>query len=296
MTGPNIVVCTTAVLRRRAKTTLCPWHARPPLSYQIDAKCPASASACRCAHASDHSARGNELDRDRAVESFGTTFSSRAVPKSDANYTGGQHMAKEHAKDSRTRGRVIVDGDGNAIDPRIEAELMTEVVRFAHRFARRLVRDERAEDLAQEVILELLIKVRQGRLVVREGFVGALVRKVIHRRAVDLLRGAEREAAHMAAYAGDDAQSPSTWASPDLVLEERELEEFHERTLVSLPDTCRRAFRMIREQDASYDVVAEALGVSRSAVHAHVVTAQRRFRRKLAQAGIAAPGPHRGAA
>jgi DNA-directed RNA polymerase specialized sigma24 family protein len=84
--------------------------------------------------------------------------------------------------------------------------------------------------------------------------------------------------------------------APDLAFEERELEDFHERTLVSLPDTCRRAFSMVRDADAPYDVVAEALGVSRSAVHAHVVTAQRRFRRKLAQIGIAAPVSQRGAA
>ena len=137
---------------------------------------------------------------------------------------------------------------------------------------------------------------RQGRLIVREGFIAALVRQVIRRRAVDLLRGAQREAEHVAAYAADEDHPSPAWMSPELTLEERELADFHERTLVSLPDTCRRAFSMVRQDDASYDVVAETLGVSRSAVHAHVVTAQRRFRRKLAQIGIAAPASQRGAA
>ena len=47
----------------------------------------------------------------------------------------GQHMRTEHAKECRTRGHVIAPGDGSVIDPLTEAELMNEVVRFAHRFA-----------------------------------------------------------------------------------------------------------------------------------------------------------------
>ena len=66
-------------------------------------------------------------------------------------------MRTEQGKDCRARGQTIVAGDGSAIDPGVEAELMKEVVHFAHRFARRVVNDERAQDLAQDVALELLI-------------------------------------------------------------------------------------------------------------------------------------------
>lgn len=41
-------------------------------SYQIHAKCVPSTSACRCAHASDHFARSNELHRDRAIMRLGS--------------------------------------------------------------------------------------------------------------------------------------------------------------------------------------------------------------------------------
>lgn len=208
-----------------------------------------------------------------------------------------RHGAARHEKHCRTRGQIIVGGDGSAIDPSTEDDLMKEIVRFAHRYARRIVSGDAAQDLAQDVALELWIKVHERRLIVREGYVAALVRHVVRRRAVDLLRDEQRAVERASTCVADEARDQSpTWMSPDLALEEHELREFHERTLVSLPATCRRAFSMVREEGARYDVAARALGVSRSAVHAHVVTAQRRFRRKLAQIGIAAPMSRRGAA
>jgi len=49
---------------------------------------------------------------------------------------------------------------------------------------------------------------------------------------------------------------------------------------------------MVREEEMSYQAVANTLGISRSAVHWHVATAQQRFRIALREQGVAVPSTH----
>jgi DNA-directed RNA polymerase specialized sigma24 family protein len=74
--------------------------------------------------------------------------------------------------------------------------------------------------------------------------------------------------------------------SPELGIAEQELASLHASTLASLPDGCRHSYVMVRDDGTSYQTAAEELGVSRAAVCAHVVAAQRRFRRELFEYGI----------
>jgi RNA polymerase sigma-70 factor (ECF subfamily) len=74
---------------------------------------------------------------------------------------------------------------------------------------------------------------------------------------------------------------------PDTAMHEEELATFRERMLASLPERCRSAYLMVREEGFSYGEAAARLGITRRAVHMHVVDAQRRFREELPQQGVA---------
>ena len=74
--------------------------------------------------------------------------------------------------------------------------------------------------------------------------------------------------------------------SPETLLDDAEMSAFHRRTLSGLPESCRRAYLMVREEQATYEHVAEALAVSRNAVCYAVVAAQRQFRLALEEMGV----------
>lgn len=90
-------------------------------------------------------------------------------------------------------------------------------------------------------------------------------------------------------HARDLAGGTHAWMWPDVAFEEREMDALIDRTLTVLPPTCRRVYEMIRAYDLSYQEVARALGISRSAVSNHIVLAQRRFRVALTEHGITPP-------
>lgn len=152
-----------------------------------------------------------------------------------------------------------------------------------------------ADDLAQDVVLECLVMVRTrcGRLTAPT--LNGFVRQVVRRRWLDFLRAAQRRATREQQHSREAMGGTRLWMSPELTLLDAELTRFHERTLASLPSGCRRSYLMVREEDASYQLTADLLGVSRATVNAHVVAAQRKFREGLPAYGIT-PEPPRGAA
>ena len=103
---------------------------------------------------------------------------------------------------------------------------------------------------------------------------------------MDLLRRSQARDQRHAECALEARASHDAWMSPELANEERELTEFHEQALGRLPDLCRRTYLMVREEEESYQRAALRLGVRPTTVSAHVVKAQRRFRRELAARGI----------
>lgn len=167
-----------------------------------------------------------------------------------------------------------------------EAQLLMDVATLARRFAGKYMCTHDAEDLAQDVVLECLIRMRAGKWKPIISL-GAFVRAMVWRRRTDSLRQRERRTSRDAEHARALTESVHTWMSPEHALEERELLSFHEQTLTSLPRSCRRAYVMVREEEAPYQLVADRLGVSRATVCAHVVAAQRRFRLELLEQGIA---------
>jgi RNA polymerase sigma factor (sigma-70 family) len=180
----------------------------------------------------------------------------------------------------------------SSTDASTEARILTEVFTLARRHAGKLMSGAAADDLAQDVVLECLTRMRGGKWRVPRSL-AALVRSMAKRRRADLRLQHKRRASRQGEYAGELAESTHAWMSPDLALRERELERFHEQALAKLPRTCRMAYIMVREEDTPYSVVADRLGVSRAAVNACVVRAQRRLRAELLDKRIVTPPPAR---
>jgi DNA-directed RNA polymerase specialized sigma24 family protein len=113
------------------------------------------------------------------------------------------------------------------------------------------------------------------------------------RCTVDHERGTRRRAAREAEHGRELAESSHAWMSPELTLEERELEALHDEIMADIPQACLRAYVMVRGDDAPYEAVAARLGVSREAVSSNVRRAQRRIRQRLKEHDIHAPSRYK---
>ena len=100
------------------------------------------------------------------------------------------------------------------------------------------------------------------------------------------LRRDRRRTELEARYARRSGSGRPAWMSPEVRFSEAELAEFRGRVLADLPEICRRAYVMIREEHATYERVAEELALSRSSIWNHVFAAEQRFRRALEALGI----------
>lgn len=168
-----------------------------------------------------------------------------------------------------------------------EGALLIEISTLARRFARRRLPREDADDLAQDIVLECLVNVRAGKGGINVSLLPGFVRHMVRLRTIDARRRRCRRSSTDRYYARVLPDVPHVWMSPEMAIEVEELENFHARTLASLSCTCRRAYTMVREDEASYRAVAAQLGVSRAAVNWHVAAAHRRFRAELVQQEIA---------
>ena len=176
----------------------------------------------------------------------------------------------------------------------LESELFTDVSAIARRIGSRVLEGDDLDDLVQDIALRCLIEYRKGRWSFDRTRLPGLIKMMVfvfatHGSAARRRRG-EREALHDR----DMQDSAHVWMSPDLAIEQQELEDVYQRTLDSLPTACRRAYTLVRDEELTYDQAAGRLGVSRAAVHFHVVTAQNRFREALREHGLNVPAPRRG--
>ena len=172
-------------------------------------------------------------------------------------------------------------------DAAAESVLLLEVSTLAHRFARRLVGADAADDIAQDVVLDCLIRIRTGRWHLRRSL-AAFVSAAVWRNHADLLRRSGHRGARDAQHLRDREEASSAWMDPELALDARVLDELSARAVSSLPRACRQVYAMVREERATYEAVADRLGISRATVCSHVATARRRLRRQLYAAGVVA--------
>ena len=172
-----------------------------------------------------------------------------------------------------------------------EDDLFTQVAAIARRIATRVVPRDSVDDVVQDVALRCLTEHRAGRWIFDRSRLPGLVKMLVFvyttHHAQQTRRRGERDAVHER----DVRASDHVWMSPDLAIEQQELEVVYDRVLHSLSPACRRAYTLVREQELTYDQAAARLGVSRAAICFHIVTAQNRFREALREHGVSIPAP-----
>ena len=140
-------------------------------------------------------------------------------------------------------------------------ELVVQIASLARGFATNIVAADLADDIAQDVALECWVKIRGGQWRDDPSELRTFVRRVVRRRAVDLLRRSQARDQRHAEYAREACESHPTWMSPELAYEERELTELHEQALGRLPELCRRTYSMVRDEEETYQRAASRLDV-----------------------------------
>lgn len=150
-----------------------------------------------------------------------------------------------------------------------------ELVRF---FTIRTSSVMEAEDIVQEISLKLIVLDDSGienpaAFLYRMGSNVMLDRVRSRRRAIARDDAFYRVHASGAVGSEDASDAPS----PEAVVDARQRLQRLVRQVESLPPQCRRVFVMHKFEDRSYAQIAEALGISRSAVEKHMIAALKRL-------------------
>ncbi len=183
----------------------------------------------------------------------------------------------------RTSSYEVWMGKQSGRSEQIDTAVLVDIGERARRHAARIVDRDTAEDIAQDLVIDCLERMRAGTWSVRPDGIDAYVGCVVRRRTIDGLRRAQSRAEREAEHARELTEGVHAWMEPELALEARELEALRVRAMAELPEACRRAYLLVREQKASYAEAAAVLGVTTSAVNANVVRAQRKLRARLGE-------------
>jgi len=175
-----------------------------------------------------------------------------------------------------------------------EAELLQTISGLARSAARRIVGRDAAEDIAQDIVLELLVRIRGGSESVDFARLPGLVVEMARCRAKDQLRRERRRERPNGDFMKELTDSTHSWMHPDAAVDEADLAAFRERSLAKLPERCRAAYLLVREEKLSYAEVGTRLGMTTRSVHAQVAHAQRLFREELPQQGVPVPSSEHG--
>jgi RNA polymerase sigma factor (sigma-70 family) len=176
-----------------------------------------------------------------------------------------------------------------------DERLLLEISTLAHTFVIGLVPKHSREDVAQDATLECLIRMRAGEWDVAPEAVVSYVFRAVERKAIDYARRRKGRRIREEVHGREMEDGVHAWMRPDISGADRELHALYTRTLESLPPACQRTYVMVREQGMSYEDAAHALGISRSAVSANIVRAQRAFRRELLARDVVPPPAAKGA-
>jgi RNA polymerase sigma-19 factor, ECF subfamily len=177
--------------------------------------------------------------------------------------------------------------DGGADSPeaialgRLFALHFEELYRFAYRYVRSV---ETAKDLVDEAFLRLWMHRSQVELGGRSA--RSYLYTTVRYQALDHLRRRSVEERWRMAYAapavsGEDA---ALARDPDQELTDRETAAAIQQAVDTLPPRQRQVLLLRWQQQASYDQIAESLGISPKTVAVHVGRAIQRLREILAQA------------
>ena len=97
-----------------------------------------------------------------------------------------------------------------------DEDLIVQIASLARGFAMNIVAEDLAEDISQDVALECWVKIREGQWRVEAAELRTFVRRVVRRRAVDLLRRSQARDQRHDEYALEARASQHAWMSPEL--------------------------------------------------------------------------------
>ena len=149
------------------------------------------------------------------------------------------------------------------------AQQATPLVKY---LTARFSNSEEAKEVAQEAWLRIFRLEHPEELENAKAFLFQTASNL----SIDRIRRANIERKHN--VVADEA----TRSVEDSVEAEQTLQRI-EASLFDLPTKCRQAFVMHRQNNLSYPMIAEQLGVSTSMVEKYIIQALKHFRRKLNQ-------------
>jgi RNA polymerase sigma-70 factor (ECF subfamily) len=131
---------------------------------------------------------------------------------------------------------------------------------------------ELAEDISQDIFIKIWEK--RGKLL-SVGHLRPYLWNFARNHAIDMLRAAGKSEIAMGEILSHFQDNPGFYEDETL---ERDYKDFIKRTLDSLSPRSREIFVLCREHGKTYEEVAAALGISRSAVRKHMVQSLQKFR------------------
>ena len=147
------------------------------------------------------------------------------------------------------------------------------------------------EDVVHDIALDWLIKLRTGCWAPSPENFQAFVRELVRNHVIDRRRKRIRRKDHDGEHLRSRTVTTPTWVSPDRSDDEDVNASLARSLIDKLPEQCRTAHVLIREDGWSYQDTAALLGVSVQSVHTYMGRAQRKLREELRLVGIAVPSP-----
>jgi RNA polymerase sigma-70 factor (ECF subfamily) len=165
-------------------------------------------------------------------------------------------------------------GTEMSTSPCDEALIVDRVRRLSYQFARRLTSEHVADDISQDVALECLMLVRRNRWQPTKSL-EALVATMTWRRQGRLRREKRQRGMREAQYIEELNRQTPEWMDPAHRCEQQDEELRRTQALEELPEACRSAFLLVREQRTTHREAARRLGLSKALVTKHVARAEK---------------------
>lgn len=182
-------------------------------------------------------------------------------------------------KDNRPVPRLHAPGASGAPDPAARERAFDACFRAnyagLYRFARRLLR---SAVMAEDVLQDVFLYVWERHEIIDEATpTSAYLYRAVHNAAVNRLRHQRIE--HR--FAEREARVAVTSAAPPEAVDQEALARAVYEAIEALPERCRLIFTLSRQEDLTYQEIAETLGLSVKTVEAQMSRAFRLLRESL---------------
>ncbi|MEM6347345.1 MAG: RNA polymerase sigma-70 factor [Bacteroidota bacterium] len=166
---------------------------------------------------------------------------------------------------------AIIAGDSNAFESLFH-QWYGRLCRYAMRY---LTDPDEARDLVQGVFVKLW---ENRSKLVADNPLGAFLYTAVRNACLNQLKHQKVRQDYQTHH---QSLRPEWSGSPEEVLEAFELEERIREAIAALPDRCREAFTLSREEGLSYQEIAQRMGISPKTVEVQISKALKLLRQKL---------------